>query len=204
MFGVRISGEGREKEAAVTPVGTLGRTLVLNADGLPHNVMDAEEALWDVMAGNAFLVEPTGRQAHSQHLTVEIPSVVQLYRYVSQPPGTKPRSVPLTPRNVAARDGYRCAYGPRMVERKGKMVDLCEGPGSATTIDHVIPRGQGGQHSWLNVVAACRSCNHAKANRTPEQWGHPLQFQPWRPQGAIARVLAHAGRGHPEWRKYLR
>ena len=37
------------------------------------------------------------------------------------------------------------------------------------TIDHVLPRSQGGKTSWENCVLSCVDCNSKKANRTPEQ-----------------------------------
>ena len=51
----------------------------------------------------------------------------------------------------------------------------------ATTIDHVLPRAQGGRSSWLNSVAACRKCNEKKANRTPKQAGMVLAYEPYAP-----------------------
>ena len=35
------------------------------------------------------------------------------------------------------------------------------------TIDHVIPRAQGGKTTWENCVLSCIGCNSHKANRTP-------------------------------------
>lgn len=63
-------------------------------------------------------------------------------------------------RGVLARDCHRCAY----CGRRG------------TTIDHVLPRCQGGKSTWLNCVAACEKCNGAKKGRTPEQAG--MKFLP--------------------------
>ena len=37
------------------------------------------------------------------------------------------------------------------------------------TIDHIVPRSQGGEHKWSNLVAACPSCNHRKGGRTIDQ-----------------------------------
>lgn len=37
------------------------------------------------------------------------------------------------------------------------------------TIDHVVPRAQGGKTSWENCVLSCIGCNSYKANRTPKQ-----------------------------------
>jgi hypothetical protein len=45
----------------------------------------------------------------------------------------------------------------------------CGAP-DAGTIDHVIPRTQGGTHDLANLVRCCILCNSRKNNRTPEQW----------------------------------
>ena len=63
---------------------------------------------------------------------------------------------------VYARDGHQCRY--------------C-GSECATdpTIDHVIPRCQGGNDGPDNLVVCCRPCNLHKSGRTPEQAGMVLQ-----------------------------
>ncbi len=68
-------------------------------------------------------------------------------------------------RGVLARDHRRCGY--------------CRQP--ATTIDHIVPRCQGGQNTWLNTIAACYACNQRKADRTPRQAGMVLRFEPRTP-----------------------
>lgn len=42
------------------------------------------------------------------------------------------------------------------------------------TIDHVVPRCQGGRDDESNLVVACRSCNSRKGGRTPKQAGMVL------------------------------
>lgn len=42
------------------------------------------------------------------------------------------------------------------------------------TLDHVIPRAQGGTNRQHNLVTACWPCNMMKGDRTPEQAGMPL------------------------------
>lgn len=37
----------------------------------------------------------------------------------------------------------------------------------AATIDHVVPQAAGGAAEWPNEVAACRTCNAAKADAPP-------------------------------------
>lgn len=60
---------------------------------------------------------------------------------------------------VYARDGSRCRY--------------C-GTSQNPTVDHVVPRCQGGGDAPENLVVACRPCNLRKSGRTPEQAGMPL------------------------------
>ena len=49
------------------------------------------------------------------------------------------------------------------------------------TLDHLIPRSRGGQHTWENVVIACERCNSRKGSRTPKEAGMPLNRQPKAP-----------------------
>ena len=49
------------------------------------------------------------------------------------------------------------------------------------TIDHVVPRAQGGESSWTNCVLACLECNKRKADRTPEQAKVRIRKEPIRP-----------------------
>jgi 5-methylcytosine-specific restriction endonuclease McrA len=75
-------------------------------------------------------------------------------------------------------------------------------PGRAhLTIDHVLPRAQGGTTAWENVVAACAACNHRKANRTPQQAGMSLARLPRRPSYVAFALLGTLER-HAVWQKY--
>ncbi|MBH2018647.1 MAG: HNH endonuclease [Burkholderiales bacterium] len=49
------------------------------------------------------------------------------------------------------------------------------------TREHIIPLAQRGVDGWMNVVTACRACNHRKSNRTPEQANMPLLYTPYVP-----------------------
>lgn len=48
-------------------------------------------------------------------------------------------------------------------------------------MDHVIPRSKGGEHSWLNVVAACRKCNAKKGNSFLDELDMKMNYQPLEP-----------------------
>jgi len=63
--------------------------------------------------------------------------------------------------SILRRDDHRCQYVGCMRR--------------ATTVDHVIPRCQGGPSTWANLVACCRECNARKGGRTPEQAGMQLR-----------------------------
>lgn len=94
----------------------------------------------------------------------------------------------ITRRKIARRDRHTCAYcGDAFRE-----LDL--------TLEHIVPRAQGGQDTWMNLVAACTECNARKGNRTPEQARMPLLFLPYVPsrfedfllQGRAVRADVHA------------
>ena len=121
-------------------------SLVLNASYEPLGVVPLRRAVVLVLSEKAVVVESAGFVLHSEHRSLEAPSVVRLARYVRVP---YRRRVPLSRRAVMDRDAHRCAY--------------CAA--RADTIDHVLPRSRGGRHEWTNVVAACARCNHGKGDR---------------------------------------
>lgn len=81
-------------------------------------------------------------------------------------------------RMLFKRDQYRCMYC-------GKQYVIAE-----LTRDHVKPKAHGGEDTWENVVAACKRCNQAKADRTPESAGMPLLAIPFRPNVFESMYLA--------------
>ncbi|WP_328913574.1 MULTISPECIES: HNH endonuclease [unclassified Streptomyces] len=157
--------------------------LVLNASYEPLGVVPLRRALVLVLNNKAVCLEESGAYLHSETTALPAPSVVKLTKFVRVPfRGT----VPLTRRALFARDGGKCAY--------------CGA--AATSVDHVIPRSRGGQHAWDNVVAACRRCNHVKADRHVAELGWRLRHQPAPPSGLAWRII---GTGHrdPRWLPYL-
>ena len=161
----------------------MAHALVLNATYEPLCVVSARRALVLVLSGKAVALEAGEHEVHSERLTLHVPVVVRLTRFVRVPYRAQ---VPLTRRAVFVRDGGRCAY--------------CSAP--ATSIDHVVPRSRGGEHVWENVVSCCRRCNHAKADRGLVELGWRLRRAPKAPSGLAWRVLG-SGRMHPTWRTYL-
>lgn len=57
------------------------------------------------------------------------------------------------------------------------------------TRDHIIPQCMNGLDSWMNLVTCCKSCNHRKADRTPEQANMKLLYVPYVPCRAEWLIL---------------
>ena len=169
--------------APAAATATTGASLLLNATYEPLCVVSSRRAIVLVLAAKAEAVDVTDDEVHAERITVAVPIVVRLTRYVRVP---YPVQVPLSRRAVFTRDGSTCVY--------------CGS--SATSIDHVVPRSRGGTHTWDNVVAACRRCNHTKADRSLAEMGWSLPHPPGAPSGAAWRLLGHRT-VDPRWREWL-
>ena len=141
--------------------------LVLNQNYEPLNVCRARRALVLVYEGKAEMLEDGTGFAHSANDSFPVPSVIRLFYLIKRPRPTRK----LTRLEVFYRDRFTCQY--------------CGKESRPLTLDHVIPRHRGGQHTWENVVSACAHCNRRKAGKTPEQAGMKLIHQPTYPRGNI-------------------
>lgn len=157
--------------------------LLLNASWEPITTISLNRAVILVYAEKAVIVAAKDGEMRSSRKTFPIPSVVRLLHYVRVPFRSR---APLTRRTVLARDDAECCYC-------GKH---------ANTIDHVNPRSKGGAHDWTNVVSACTPCNARKADRTPEQAGMTMRYNPYQPAGTTALVIV-IGKVQDEWREFL-
>ena len=91
----------------------------------------------------------------------------------------KQRKFNVTRQLVFRRDLHVCAFcGQSFLDR-----DL--------SVDHINPKYHGGQDSWMNLVTACKPCNHRKANRTPEEARMPLLYVPYEPNVNEAFILSN-------------
>jgi len=158
--------------------------LLLNATYEAIRILPLKRAVALLLQEKAEAIEVVdGQYVRSANVILDKPEVIRLKYYVKIPYKSK---VPLSNKAVLARDGYKCAFC-------GKH---------ATTVDHVYPKAKGGKHEWTNVVAACRSCNGKKSDKTLEQMGWELKFVPGPPTAKTWLVV-----GTPEkaeaWADYL-
>ena len=159
--------------------------LVLNQSYEPLTVCRARRAVVLIYQGKAEMLEDGLGYFHSSSAAYPIPSVIKLDYMVRRPRVERK----LTRVGVFHRDGFICQYCGRE---------------TTLTIDHVIPRFQGGQHTWENVVAACIPCNRHKAGRTPEQAHMKLKATPVKPRESSAFYIPHRYLGSVKrWQKYL-
>lgn len=162
------------------------RVLVLNASYEPLQLISVRRAVILLLQEKAEVVEAARQQLRARALSLDVPIVIRLVRYIRIPRRLK---LPCSRRGVFARDRETCQYCGIQPGR------------SNLTMDHVVPRSQGGGTTWDNVVTACRDCNHRKGGRTPDQANMKLAIVPRQPQYVAFALLGELER-HDVWRKY--
>ena len=162
----------------------MSRALVLNATYEPLSIVSARRAVCLLLGEKAEMIEAdNGSVMRSENLTVPSPGVIRLRYMVNAP---RRRIAAVSRRAVFARDEYRCQYCGRR----------------ADSIDHVVPRSRGGRDVWDNLAAACRPCNAAKRDRTPDEAGMRL-MRPCRAPRATAWVTLGSTMVPDTWKPYL-
>jgi 5-methylcytosine-specific restriction endonuclease McrA len=160
--------------------------LVLNQSYEPLTVCRARRAVVLVFQGKAEMLEDGLGYFHTIAKTVPIPSVIRLGQMIKRPR----RERKMSRYEIFNRDKYTCQY--------------CGLQSRHLTLDHVIPRYRGGQHTWENVVSACVACNRKKAGRTPREANMKLIRAPAPPTGSHLFVVPHQYLNkRDEWRKYF-
>jgi 5-methylcytosine-specific restriction endonuclease McrA len=161
--------------------------LVLNQSYEPLSVCHARRAIVLMIQGKAEMLENGKGFIHSAYDTFPIPSVIKLDFFVKRTRRTEQK---LTRFGVFHRDNYICQY--------------CGKAEKQLTIDHIVPRSRGGEHTWENTTTACIPCNLHKAGRTPEQAHMTLLSKPRIPRNNLPFYLPHRYVNHiKEWNKYL-
>jgi 5-methylcytosine-specific restriction endonuclease McrA len=118
---------------------------------------------------------------------IQVPRVIRLLDYEKVPRHT----VKFNRRNIFARDNNQCQYcGKRF-------------PTSELSLDHVVPRSQGGQSTWENIVCACIDCNVRKGGRTPKQAHLSLIRKPDKPKRSPLLNLKLTSKKYRSWKTFL-
>jgi 5-methylcytosine-specific restriction endonuclease McrA len=118
---------------------------------------------------------------------IQVPRVIRLTGYEKIPRHT----VKFNRRNIFARDNNQCQY----CGKKFATSDL--------SLDHIVPRSQGGESSWENVVCACIDCNVRKGGRTPKQAHMGLIRKPEKPKRSPLLNLKLSSKKYQSWKTFL-
>jgi 5-methylcytosine-specific restriction endonuclease McrA len=162
------------------------RVLLLNSTYEPLTALPMRRAIVMVICGKADVVhhDRPARRVDDRSGGIVVPSVIQLRTYVRVPYRAR---VPMTRAALMHRDRFCCAY--------------CGA--KADTVDHVMPRSRGGDHSWENCVACCSTCNHRKGDKLLAELGWALRRAPVPPTGQHWRLLSTVKEMDPSWARYL-
>ena len=161
----------------------LRKVLLLNYSYEPIMAVSVKKALIMHILNKADIVEKSNNSIRSLYLTIPIPYVIKLRKYLY----LKPMPLALTRKNVFKRDDGICQY--------------CGSNTSSMTIDHIIPRDKGGKDSWTNLVTACKKCNVYKGNYLLRERNMQLTKKPVQPS-----YLFHLQKykyKHPTWNQYI-
>jgi 5-methylcytosine-specific restriction endonuclease McrA len=118
---------------------------------------------------------------------IQVPRVIRLLDYEKVPRQT----VKFNRRNIFARDNNQCQFCGRKY------------PSSELSLDHVIPRSQGGQTTWENIVCSCLECNVRKGGRTPKQAHMSLIRRPEKPKRSPLLNLKLTHQKYRSWKTFL-
>jgi 5-methylcytosine-specific restriction endonuclease McrA len=167
--------------------------LLLNASYEPLAVIPKQRAMSLMARGRVEAVTDETHSISGASRVFPLPTVLRLRRYVNVPM----RGARWSRRAVFHRDSYRCIFcGIRAGDkRKGGILTRQD-----FTLDHLIPRSRGGRNSWGNTACACAPCNQRKGDRTPDEAGMTLLWEP-----KIPRVdyLVASGQIPEAWKLYL-
>ena len=164
-----------------------GIVLVLNQDYEPLNVTNLPRAFRLVFGEKAEVLEYNHQMIRTPRTEFRAPSVIRLQHRIRRP---RPR-VKLSRREVFVRDRHTCQYCGRIAH------DL--------TLDHIVPRHRGGTHTWDNLVAACKGCNHRKGSKTLDEARMRLVRAPFEPRSDLYSLFTPylADERNEAWRSYL-
>lgn len=130
-----------------------GDVLVLNSDGLPLSMLPISTVNWKEAIKAYWLDQVDVLESYedwvirSPSVEMFVPAVIMTRQWVRMG-----RSVKFSRSNVYMRDRHKCQYCGEIFRH------------DQLTLDHVVPRFQGGKTTWDNVVAACSPCNHKKSH----------------------------------------
>jgi 5-methylcytosine-specific restriction endonuclease McrA len=134
------------------------KVLALSHTYEPLGVINWEKAITLLCAGKVKTLSEYDQEVRSPSISFRVPSVV-VFNHNKR---NRVKSARFSRKNVWVRDNGQCQYCSKCVNSQ------------EFTLDHVIPRKNGGTTVWNNVVTCCYQCNQKKGDKTPQQAGMRL------------------------------
>jgi 5-methylcytosine-specific restriction endonuclease McrA len=172
-----------------------GRVLLLNGSTWePLSVVSVPRAINLILADKAIVVEQSGQFLRTVSSKFPIPSVIALRTFINVPR----RRAHWSRKGVLVRDNYTCIYCGAKPGSLQKNKVLAK---NDLTVDHILPKSQGGKDHWSNTACACYYCNHRKGNRQPHEAGMKLLWEPKMPRTSY--LVIAIGSGPAAWKQYI-
>jgi 5-methylcytosine-specific restriction endonuclease McrA len=162
------------------------RTLVLNKSWMPVGYLTWRKSFCLIFKGKAEALEYYSNTVKTPSSEFFVPAVIRLLTS-SRVPSYKTL---FSRKAILHRDKYSCQYCEQRLTS------------TSATMDHVIPRSKGGATTFLNVVAACITCNNKKGAKLLNQTSMRLKRKPFVPQ-IPSYQLAIGNHISDEWIPYL-
>ncbi len=145
-------------------------------------------AEWQELSALKKEFQPSGFDwIHTVRFQIAVPRIIRLLGYDKLPR----QDVKFNRRNIYARDSNKCQYC-------GKKFSTTE-----LSLDHVVPKSQGGRATWDNIVCCCVKCNVKKGGRTPDQAHMHLITKPVKPKRSPVINIRLADERYQSWKQFL-
>ena len=153
--------------------------LTLDQNGIPHRWITWQHAVWYYAkervaweTGSAAFTVNGGKSRDTGEISSVSAASIIAIRGKAMAMKSFNQVPPLNNRELFHRDRHVCGYCGGIFSH------------SKLTRDHIIPYSRRGMDTWMNVVAACRSCNERKGSRLPEEAHMELVYAPYVPNRA--------------------
>ncbi len=159
-----------------------GHAQVVSSEGESDFLTHDFQSWQDFSAAN-----PEPEMVHTISIKIRVPRIIVLLLFEKLPK----KEVKFTRHNIFERDQNTCQYC-------GKIFNRCD-----LNLDHVLPRHQGGETSWENVVCSCIPCNTHKGNRLPHEVKMQLIRKPKRPKWRPFVNISFGRKHHESWKHFV-
>lgn len=164
------------------------KCLQLNSTYEPMSFIDIDNALKLYFRGKIEILSTWNEKITWTNGSMKLPAIIKLNRYVRH----IRKRTHFDRQTLFRRDQFLCCYCNKALNS------------NTLTVDHIVPKAQGGITSWLNCVSSCSKCNSYKNDRTPEQAGLKLFYLPFVPHLGIKNDLHKIQEVHNDWKIYIK